>query len=88
MDIKTIQEIIDNPYLLEIARKKVEDTLVEFRDNRMSMFLRRNGLVIKEKDGKDSSIIRLGTEDAIRIGLTAIKEHLESSLQGISKKEE
>lgn len=88
MDLVTIQEIIDNPTLLEVARKKVEDVLINFRDSRISQLNRHNGLVVYEKDASQSSIIRLGTEDAIRIGLTAIKEHLESSLQGISKKEE
>lgn len=55
----------------EAARKAVEDVLIEFRDARISQ-LRNNGLVIREKDGGASSIIRLGPEDAVRIGLEAI----------------
>lgn len=55
----------------EIARKAVEDQLVELRDARISM-LRRNGMVICEADGTPSSVIRLGAEDVVRIGLAAI----------------
>lgn len=56
---------------LEVARLAIEDTLVDFRDSRIFVS-RNNGLVIKERDGKDSSIIRLGSEDALRIGIKAI----------------
>ncbi len=52
-------------------RKAIEDVLVDFRDSRISI-VRNNGLVIREKDGKDSKIIRLGSETALKIGLQAI----------------
>jgi len=58
--------------LLEVGRKAVEDVLVDFRDSRICFPFRGNGLVIREKDGKDSSMIRLGTEDALRIGIKAM----------------
>ena len=64
--------------LLEVGRKAVEDLLVEWRDNRLSEFLRGNGLVIREKDGKDSSIIRFGPETALRVGIRAMKQALKS----------
>jgi hypothetical protein len=57
---------------LEIGRKAVEDVLIEWRDERLSALGRNNGLVIRERDGRDSSIIRLTIEDALRIGLKAI----------------
>lgn len=57
--------IAENDSLLEIGRKAIEDALVEWRDSRMSMFTRGNGLVIREKDGSDSSIIRFGPESAL-----------------------
>lgn len=56
---------------LEIGRRAVEDELVELRDARIGQ-LRNNGLVIKERDGSPSDIIRLGPEDALRIGLRAM----------------
>jgi hypothetical protein len=34
--------------------------------------MRNNGLVIKERDGTDSTVIRFGPEDALKIGLRAI----------------
>jgi len=77
MKYQEINGIADDSELLEIGRKAVEDTLVDWRDNRLSMFNRHNGLVIREKDGKDSSIIRLGTEDALRIGLRAMAQHMD-----------
>ncbi|KKM24920.1 hypothetical protein LCGC14_1600140, partial [marine sediment metagenome] len=66
-----LEEIAQDRALLEVGRKAVEDVLIEWRDSRISMFNRGNGLVIREKDGKDSHIIRMGPEDAIRIGLEA-----------------
>ena len=69
-----IQTILDRPDLQEIARLAVEDTLVELRDDRISMLFRNNGLTIKEYDGSPSNIIRLGFEQALVIGLKAILE--------------
>ncbi len=60
--------------LLEIGRKAIEDVLIEWRDDRLSMLGRANGLVIKEKDGGDSSIIRFGPEMALKIGLKAMAQ--------------
>lgn len=64
-----------NNEMLEIARKAIEDALIDFRDSGI-LLLRSNGLVCRTRDGQDSSIIRLGPEDAMRIGLNAIAEHL------------
>jgi hypothetical protein len=72
------EEIADDDKLLEEGRKAIEDTLVEWRDNRLSEFARGNGLVIREKNGRDSSIIRFGPETALRIGLKAIGQALKS----------
>lgn len=67
----------DNELLWNVGRKAIEDTLIDFRDSRLSLLGRNNGLVIKEKDGTDSHIIRLGPENALSIGLEAIADHLE-----------
>ena len=71
-----LAEIAENNELLEVGRKAIEDVLIDWRDNRLSEFTRGSGLVIREKDGQESSIIRLGSEDALRIGLKAIAEVL------------
>jgi hypothetical protein len=68
-------DIVDDYELMEIARQAIEDRLVEFRDERLST-LRGNGLVIRERDGSESSIIRFGPETAVAIGLNAIAQHL------------
>lgn len=73
-----LNEISENNELLEIGRKAIEESLVDFRDSRI-FTIRGNGLVIKEKDGKESSSIRFGPEHALKIGLRAIHDHLENN---------
>jgi hypothetical protein len=75
-----LEEIIQNRILLEIGRKAIEDELIELRDCRMAT-IRNNGLVIAERNGERSNVIRLGPEDALRIGLRAIAEHLKEKNQ-------
>ena len=76
MTSEDLKELAGNPELMEIARKAVKDALVHMRDSRIFM-IRGNGLVIREEDGSDSSIIRFGPETAMILGLNAIAEHLE-----------
>lgn len=76
-----LKEIYEDKELLEVGRLAVQEVLLEWRDMRLSV-MRNNGLVIKEKDGKDSHIIRMGPEDAIRIGLEAIERHLAERARG------
>lgn len=53
------------------AHKAVEDVLVTMRDSRLSLLNAANGLVINERDGTPSEHVRLGTRDALRIGIAA-----------------
>lgn len=53
---------------------RMEDLLIEWRDARLSV-LNANGLVVKEKDGTGSSIIRIGTREAIRLILQWSEEY-------------
>ncbi len=73
-----LKEIAEKRELLEIGRKAVEETLIDWRDNRLSELMRNNGCVVKEKDGTASDIIRFGPETCIAIGLKAIAAHLDS----------
>jgi hypothetical protein len=73
-----LTELADNRELLEVARKAIEDELIWMRDNH-AFILRNNGLVIREQDGRDSSVIRFGPEDAMRIGLKAIAKHIDKT---------
>lgn len=68
--------LADDDFLLEVARQSIENVLVEWRDDRISEIRRNNGLVIKERDGTSSDVIRFGPETAMRIGLTAIADYL------------
>lgn len=72
-----LRRVSEDESMLEIGRKAIEDTLIEWRDSRLSMLNRGNGLVIREEDGKPSDIIRFGPESALKIGLKAIAEAID-----------
>ena len=57
---------------IEIGRKAVEDELIDLRNRRISILNRGNGFCIREKDSTPSSMIRLATEDGLRIALEAM----------------
>lgn len=75
--IEILKNLVKDDELLEIGRKAIEDTLIELRDTRLSEGYRNNGLVIKERDGMESSVIRFGPETALKIGLKAIIQKME-----------
>jgi len=60
---------------LEKARLEIEDLLVEMRDSRMGTLGRGNGFVVRERDGRESSAIRLGTREGLRMGIRTYLEH-------------
>lgn len=64
--------IANDPVLIEIGRKAIEDEAIEMRDMRASIFGVGNGIVVNEADGSSSSTIRLWTPDAIIVALRAI----------------
>ncbi len=66
----------------EFARQKIEDLLISLRDNRISLPLRNNGLVCKEKDGNPSSMIRIGFEQALLIAIEHINDKRREALRG------
>lgn len=72
-DLRTLAQ---NPRLIEAARLAIEDKLVERRDARIGIAGRGNGLVIREYDGTDSSIIRMTTPEAIILALETIADSL------------
>lgn len=76
MNSKELFELSENETFLEIGRKAIEDTLIEWRDDRLSS-MRNNGFVIKESDGKESNIIRFGPEVGLKIALKAIARKME-----------
>lgn len=75
----TLRSLADDRDLLyNVARRAIEDELVEWRDNGRSM-LRNNGFAIKYPDGTPSSTIRFGPETGVRIALLALADHLEGT---------
>jgi hypothetical protein len=65
----SVEEISEEA--LTAAHLAVEDALVEFRDERISVLGPANGFVIRERDGQPPPIMRLGTRDGLRIGIAA-----------------
>lgn len=65
--------------LLEIGRKAIEDALIERRDNCIFELNRANGLVVWDKDGSNSSMIRFGPETALKIGMKAIGQAIKEA---------
>jgi hypothetical protein len=66
---------------LTAAHLAVEDELVEMRDAYMSVLGPANGLVIKNRDGSESSAMRMGTREALQIGITAYLAAVEKASQ-------
>lgn len=70
-----IRGLSHNPELMEVARRAIENELIDRRDRSISV-LRNNGLVIKHFNSEPSSIIRMSSEEAVQIGLRAIADYL------------
>ena len=76
---EVLRFVAENPAMIEVGRQAIEKTLMEWRDDRLSEFMRGTGLVIRERDGSESSIIRFGPETALRIGLKAIADSMDKT---------
>jgi len=75
-----LAEAVQSVEIRELARKAVEDELIEFRDAGLSMPFRNNGCVVKYRDGSSSDIIRFGPEVAVSVGVRAVAHHLADAL--------
>ena len=53
-----------------VARRVIENMLVEFRDLRISVDC-DNGLVIRERNGTPSNVTRISTRDGLTMGISA-----------------
>jgi hypothetical protein len=60
---------------LTAAHLAVEDVLIEFRDERLSVIGPANGFVVRERNGDPSGVMRLGTREGLRIGIEAYLAH-------------
>ena len=57
--------------MVEAARQAVEDEAIERRDARIFV-LCGNGISVRERDGSESSVHRMRTDEAIRIALKIV----------------
>lgn len=67
----------DNDALFAV-HKAIEDEMVDLRDRGMMLGPSRNGMVIFDKDGTESAIIRMGTRMVSAMVMTELAKHLES----------
>lgn len=80
MNAAELRKIASNPILIEVARKKLEDQLIDLRDSCIGLIGPGNGLVVRSENGEPSSIIRIRTTDAIRIALETIADQIEEPI--------
>lgn len=62
-----------NQDALTKAHVAVEDAAIDRRDRRVFVIM-ANGIVVREMNGEDSSIMRMGTREALYIGIRAYLE--------------
>jgi hypothetical protein len=83
---RVIAQILDEPALLEIARKAVEDELIDFRDLGMWVGIHNNGFACKDADGTPSAVIRFGTIFGLQTALRAISDATPEQIADMRKK--
>jgi len=65
----------EDSVLLNVAHRRIEDVAIEMRD--MGAFvIRANGIVCRDFDSTDSSMIRISTPGAVALALQAIADYL------------
>ena len=72
-----LRRLARNDKLLEVGRKAVETSLINLRDNRVSILGRGNGLVVRERNGNLSGVVRMEIANAVRTALLAIADELD-----------
>lgn len=60
------------PQMLEIGRQAIENELAIRRENRSFDSTVKSGSVIRERDNRQSKVIRFGSNVALEIGIKAI----------------
>lgn len=73
-----LRAIAEDRDLLNVAHRRIEAALIDFRDNRISVPDCGNGLVVREADGSWSSTIRMTVPEALRMALKAIADEVET----------
>lgn len=81
LDPVVLRRLAADEKLMEVGRKAIEETLVEWRDAGLSQLQRNNGLCIRYKDGTACSIVRFGPEVGVSIALKAIADAIEREAQ-------
>ncbi len=72
-----LRKLATDPKILKRIHLTIEDLLVEFRDSGIGLIGPANGLIIKEKDGSSSDVIRLDTRGAVRLTLKTLADILD-----------
>ena len=59
----------------------VEDLLIDFRDSRLSIFPYANGVVVNEKDGSPSPVVRMRTRHATDLAIETAAPLIEAQVR-------
>lgn len=71
-----LEGLAERPYLIDCACHEVETSLVDMRDDGTHVWCANYGLVIKDREGGDSCIIRMYFDEALRISLRRIAHQI------------
>jgi hypothetical protein len=74
---RKLRELADDEYVIYVLHLLIEDELVSRRDARVSSPYRCNGLVIRERDGTNSSAIRIPTDEAVQRVIRGLADYVE-----------
>lgn len=75
MRVEVIQDILaDEDVLWEVARRAIEDELIELRDEGISVVGPGNGFTVNYVDGTPGPM-RMSTFDGLKVALRALMEH-------------
>jgi hypothetical protein len=72
-----LRDLADRPDMMKAVHLAVEDELIDLRD-RGIFTIHANGLVCRDKDGRDSYIVRIGTGPAIQQILRILADKLDA----------
>jgi len=71
-----LEDLAEQPYLIDCGCHEVEKSLVDMRDDGTHVWCANYGLVIKDREGGDSCIIRMYFDEALRISLRRIAHQI------------
>ena len=76
MTPEDLLSLLENEDAMRAARQAVENAMLDLRDSRISLLGCGHGMVARERDGKESFVIRMATRDVLHVALTAMAKQI------------